>query len=226
MVCNEVCHEIQEFAEEDLGFTHTKDLTYRGALERFDHEGVLLFRFYLEINFSLWPRLFPSVREVDGRIQHSVENHVYPSSGQLCLTTKSKQQELIRDGSVRSLDQFLNLVLVPHLVRQDQYLNGNRNAFQNCEYSHGPVGYMEDYVERLGLPPFDAAIVVSCFLKLRSQRKSCSGNCICSRLLNNPSIRRKWRTLWYIDRDIIAEECGFWSSAVILNHIDLSLPDK
>ena len=155
---------IHEFANERLKLTPSgKKNIYRGRVS-LKHQGFLLFRYYLEIDFSPWPHLFPQVRECDGLIPWTSENHVY-DDGSLCLSTVPKQQVLIRSGEIATLELFLHKVLEPHLVRQAEYSAGNRKVFKKLEYSHGELGILETYLNILDATSWEViSRTIRCYL--------------------------------------------------------------
>ncbi len=201
-----VSEEIHRFATDKAGLVVSKGLVFRGLVSKTEGNGTELFSYYLEIDFSAWPRLFPTVREVDNRIEHCLDNHVYPDSGNFCLSTRARQQFLIRSGKISTLEVFWNTVLIPYLVRQDLYANGYLDAFEKMEYSHGSLGYMESYHDLLGVGGLQLHRLLDCYVAGRNQMRGCTYGCRCVNFTRSAEGYRLLRRLDFIDLDILRFE--------------------
>jgi len=87
-----------------------------GEIELLDpHEGTYIDIFKVEIILpELFPYCFPSVIELDGDIPKTIERHVIPVSGRLCLAIVFEEFMLCRNGI--STLWFIERILIPRLA--------------------------------------------------------------------------------------------------------------
>lgn len=109
----------------------------------------------IKIVIGRFPLRFPLVYEVGERIPLKIDRHIYPSSGNCCLTTTSKEVILLKT-KVKTLHDFISLIVVPYFQNNSFYeLN---KKYKEGEYSHGVPGIIEGYrdilnIEKMSLIP-------------------------------------------------------------------------
>lgn len=107
---------------------------------KFDSYGV-------DIRLTRYGKSFPKVFETDERIPREPDRHVN-SDGSLCFSTPARI-EILRSNQVRTLLQFVNLILIPYLQHNSYYeINGTYIS----EFSHNRViASFETFKEISGL---------------------------------------------------------------------------
>lgn len=90
-----------------------------------------------------YPFRYPTVFETGGDIPRTVQRHVFPKTGNLCLGVEAEQRILCVKGI--GLDWFMNRILVPRYA--DEYLVMKGEDYQQ-EYSHNFDGNWEFYFNR------------------------------------------------------------------------------
>lgn len=169
-----------------------------------------LFKYYLEIDVSFWPRLFPRVIETDHRIIRKADNHVY-TSGIFCLDTESRQSYLINTGQVKSLIHWHEAVLLPYLANQHDYHNGYKDAFRGQELAHGFVGIIQGYALILKTD-FDTtlSLLPHIFFKEKwsgNKGKAREKSCLCQSGIKGKKCKHKKSIIHkYIDPDLFKND--------------------
>ena len=107
----------------------------------------------VKIDVSEYPKMFPVVFELGGRIPKKAHRHVYTDSGSCCFTTGARAQILLKT-KISSLYLFVKEILVKYLENNSYYeLNGK---YFNGEYSHNSEGILEGYEDILGIKDINA----------------------------------------------------------------------
>lgn len=143
------------------------------------HDGAVIDRFQVEIWFpSDYPDQVPLVREIGGRIPHTVESHVFPSHGVACLGVP---EEWLLDPN-RSFRQLLAGPFRNYFIGQALVARGEEWPFG--ERSHGLAGLFEAYGEMIGVN--DRATIVRYLVCLAHPKVRGHWRCPCG---NNIAIR-------------------------------------
>jgi hypothetical protein len=111
-------------------------------------EGKIIDQFEIEVLVAAdGPRaVVPTVSEIGGRIPHTVDRHVYPTTGNVCLFVQDEFWYRHPDGM--DLLDFLKGPVTSFFVAQTHYELHGRWPFG--ERSHGSEGIREFYYELLG----------------------------------------------------------------------------
>jgi hypothetical protein len=97
------------------------------------------------IKINGFPKRFPLVFEVGERIPNKDNRHKY-SNNQCCLTTKAKEEILLKQ-KIKTLEQFIDKIVIPYFKHNSFYeING---FYKEGEYSHGIIGIIETYFDIL-----------------------------------------------------------------------------
>lgn len=98
------------------------------------------------IDLKPYPRFFPEVFEVGGRIPKKAHRHIYGDTGSCCFTTRAQSQVLLKT-KIRTLLQFLDEIVVRYFENNSYYeINGR---YYGEEYSHNIRGILEGYQDIL-----------------------------------------------------------------------------
>src|SRR5690606_10500797 len=115
----------------------------------------------------------PRVFEIGGRIEHSVDEHVFPN-GQLCLGSDLRLRTII--GQAFDLLRFADRCIVPYLYATSRKAREGRFVFG--ELKHGLRGVVDDYLDLFELNERDA--LLAALKALASKRKSADAHtCPC-----------------------------------------------
>jgi len=113
------------------------------------HDGRVLDRYQVEIEFLPdYPHSLPKVREVQGRIPHILDRHVFPLSGTACLFVEEDWLLTISEGTDPSFLEFLDGPVRNFFLGQALVEAGEKWPFG--ERSHGIKGLLEVYGEWFG----------------------------------------------------------------------------
>ena len=110
-------------------------------------------RYDLRIEVGSYPEELPKVFETGGRIPHNVDDHVFESSGRLCLGSELRLRQIL--GPKLNLVTFADKCIVPFLYGATRRKSEGR--FVLGELQHGNAGLYEDYQAIMGLKT-DAAV--------------------------------------------------------------------
>lgn len=118
----------------------------RGLVAIIDKEGKHWEDYEVEIHCTdNFPKEFPRLFEISGKIPRIADWHVYEDSGSCC--TKIPPEEILRCQRGITLSQYIEEEVLPYFFNQTYrrfegyYING--------EYSHGGRGLLEYYSEEL-----------------------------------------------------------------------------
>jgi hypothetical protein len=170
--------------------------TVRGTM-LIAHEGRGIDRFQLEMQVpSDFPTSWPKIWEVGGRIPRTLERHVYPSDGSLCVLLPEEAYFIL--PRTLTLTQYLDGPLRNYLIGHC-CVEGGR-GWPWGERSHGIQGIEEFYQEILGAPD---RITIARFLMLILQgRFKGHWPCPCG---SGKIIRRCHKNIIYSIRERIPE---------------------
>lgn len=102
----------------------------------------------LIIKLDTYPRFFPTVYEVGGRIPLKLDRHMYTDTGSCCFTTGAKSQILLKT-KITSLLKFIDEIVVRYFENNSYYeING---TYCYTEYDHGSLGVVQSYQDILGI---------------------------------------------------------------------------
>jgi hypothetical protein len=122
--------------------------TVRGTLA-IAHDGREVDSFSLEVQVpSEFPRCWPRIWEVGGRIPRTLERHVYPSDGSLCILLPEEAYFTL--PRTLTVTQYLDGPVRNYLIGQCSVEVGR--GWPWGERSHGIQGIEEFYQEILGTP--------------------------------------------------------------------------
>lgn len=94
------------------------------------------------------PRHLPQVREINGRIPHEADRHVFTDTKTACVVLPDAFWYEFPDGL--SLLEFVNGPLRSYLANQSLIEQGHDDVWANGEWSHGAAGIYEFYRGILG----------------------------------------------------------------------------
>lgn len=196
--------EINDEIQEVLG--NHKNLVYHlesNSLcgELFDPDGD---SYEVKIELGNYPKFFPTVYEVGGRIPRKANRHIYTDTGSCCFTTAAKSQILLKT-KIKSLLNFVNEIVIRYFENNSFYeING---FYFGQEYSHGKDGIIEAYKDILQI---DDTIQVAKTLIQASNEKPLKihQNCYCGsgrrlRKCTNGKHLINYRKLFLIDKEVI-----------------------
>lgn len=96
----------------------------------------------IRVDLTPYPRLFPNVYEVDGRIPNKPDRHIYTNTGSFCFTTTAKSQVFL-NTKIKTLTLFIKEIVVPYLQNNSYY--EIKRKYKTDEYSHDSSGVIEGY---------------------------------------------------------------------------------
>lgn len=159
------------------------------------------------IDLNVYPSLFPTVYETEGRIPRKLDRHIYTETGSCCFTTRAQSQVLLKT-KITSLLKFIDEILVKYLENNTYYeLNGN---YYGQEYSHNIEGIIEGYMDILKLENILKTIEVIKEVLLNKSLKI-HQDCYCGsgrrlRKCKNGQHLKGIRQLWMVDKKILKED--------------------
>ncbi len=162
------------------------------------------------IRINGFPREFPHVFEVGERIPPKADRHIYKNSGRCCLTTRAKEQVLLKT-KIKSLNDFISLIVVP-FFQNNSYYEINK-CYKEGEYSHGVPGVIDAYQEILRLDKKSS--IVEPMEMLRSKDLGKNDPCYCNsgvtlKKCNNGLHLLGYRDFKLIDLEIIDDDLYKW----------------
>jgi hypothetical protein len=130
----------------------------------------------LRIEVAPYPEALPKVFETGGRIPRKLDEHVFESSGQLCLGSALRLRQML--GQKLNLLTFADECIVPFLYAATR--RKTEGCFVLGELSHGNAGLYEDYQAILGVKGEDAVRAALRILATKSsaaERHPCPCGC-------------------------------------------------
>lgn len=156
------------------------------------------------MELSNYPRFFPTVYEIGGRIPKKMDRHIYPDIGSCCFTTTAKSQILLKT-KITTLLKFIDEVAVKYFENNSFY-EINKKYFGE-EYSHGYNGIIEGYKDILKI---DDVIIVARVINQAIRYKSLKihQDCYCGsgrrlRKCNKAKHLNNLRNLYLVDKDVL-----------------------
>lgn len=121
----------------------------------------------IEIHINNFPDTFPDVFEMDERIPVKADRHTN-LDGSLCFTTKPNEIIYIKT-TVKSLTDFIELILIPYLQNNSYYEINKEYKFG--EYSHHPyISTYQTYADLLNIEnPYHILHIINERLKLKKK---------------------------------------------------------
>ena len=128
------------------------------------------------IKLDSYPRFFPDVYEIGGRIPIKMDRHIYPDTGSCCFTTGAKSQIFLKT-KITSLIKFIDEIVVQYFENNSFYeING---TYCYTEYDHGSKGVVQSYQDILGIK--DIKSIVRLILeRLQNKKLTIRDSCYCS----------------------------------------------
>jgi hypothetical protein len=130
----------------------------------------------LRIEVGPYPETLPKVFETGGRITRKVDEHVFESSGRLCLGSDLRLRQTI--GPKLDLVAFADHCLVPFLYATTRRKSEGR--FVLGELPHGNAGLYQDYQAILGVRDEKAVLAALRILAVKpsvANRHPCPCGC-------------------------------------------------
>ncbi|MHB1105011.1 MAG: hypothetical protein ACYCZ2_01505 [Lutibacter sp.] len=169
----------------------------------------------IKIDLSPYPRFFPKVYEMDGRIPKKVDRHIYTDSGACCFTTGAKSQILLKT-KVESLLIFLNEIVVKYF-ENDSFYEINGHYFTE-EYAHGSLGVVEAYMEILEVKSVD---IIGYLIVERLNDKIISDKDLCycnSRVqlskCNKGKHSKNYKNFLLIEKDVLKNDLAHFKNVI------------
>jgi hypothetical protein len=140
-------------------------------------EGVVVKDSYdLRIEVGSYPEALPVVFETGGRIPRRMDEHVFESSGRLCLGSELRLRQIL--GPNLNLMTFAEQCVVPFLYAATRRVSEGRYVFG--ELPHGRAGLFEDYQVILGVqgePAVRAALRILAIKRSTADGHPCPCGC-------------------------------------------------
>ena len=136
-----------------------------GEIELVSESNIYIDTFEVEIKLlNPFPKCFPKVTELGGKIPRTPARHVYPKTNYLCFSVPIEENLLCKNGI--TLMWFIDKVLVPRLCEEYRVNNG---AKYQKEYSHDFGGTWEFLMTKLGI--IDPEVILSIIKALATKNR-------------------------------------------------------
>jgi len=158
----------------------------------------------LVIKLDLYPRFFPTVYEIGGRIPIKMDRHMYTDTGSCCFTTGAKSQILLKT-KITSLVKFVDEIVVRYFENNSYYeING---TYCYTEYDHGSKGVVQSYQDILGITDIKS-IGRLILQRLQNKKLTIRDLCYCSsgqslKKCNSGLHCNNYRLFRIIDKDVL-----------------------
>lgn len=117
-----------------------------GEIDIIDSKGKLWESYDIEIHSSaLFPKRFPHLYEVGGKIPRIADWHIYEDTMSCCV--KILPEEILRCHQGVTLEQYVTQEVLPYLFNQTH--RRVEGYYANGEYGHGNLGLYEYYSSEL-----------------------------------------------------------------------------
>lgn len=169
----------------------------------------------VRIDLTPYPRQFPDVYEIEGRIPIKMDRHMYPESGSCCFTTRAKSQVLLKT-KVTSLLVFIDEVVVKYF-ENNSFFEINKKYF-GAEYAHGKNGIIEGYKDILKID--DTIKTASAIIHVASSKSLKEHqNCYCGsgrrlRKCSNGKHIYNLRNLFLVDKDVLRSDLVYFREEI------------
>jgi len=118
----------------------------RGIVSIVDQDGKHWEDYKIEIHCSdYFPKEFPRLFEVSGKIPRIADWHIYEDTGSCC--TKIPPEEILRCQKSITVTEYILEEVIPYLFNQTH--RRAEGYYINGEYSHGGMGLLEYYTKEL-----------------------------------------------------------------------------
>lgn len=160
--------------------------------------------YFIRVDLSPCPDLFPSVFETGERIPWKMDRHIYPKMGNCCFTTTAKAQILLKT-KINTLLDFIDEIVVPFFWNNSYFeIEGE---YYDQEYSHGPLGVVEGYRDILRIEN-DLAIAKVMLDWVENNKLKVHSPCYCGsgiamKKCNNGLHDRCYRLFRKIDKGVV-----------------------
>lgn len=129
----------------------------------------------IRIDLTPYPRFFPNVYELDGRIPNKPHRHIYTDTGSCCFTTRAKAQILL-NSKIKNLSLFIKNIVIPYF-QNNSYFEINKE-YKTDEHSHDSKGVVEGYRDILQLTN-DVLIAQFIYRRINGEKLTIRDNCYC-----------------------------------------------
>lgn len=207
----------------DEAFEHFPNLTrqsnedgkifLRGEIEIVDTDEKLWETYIIEVHCSDdFPRRFPKVFEVGGKIERISDWHVNPD-GSCCI--KVLPEEILRCNQGIDLTSFLQSEVLPYFFNQTH--RRVEGYYVNGEYSHGLMGIYEAYAKWLGVERDLRKVILLMIFAAKGVKPGRTHNCFCgSDKKFRKCHREAFEKLVIIEKDILKDHARQFALAAEL----------
>lgn len=154
------------------------------------------------IDLKTFPKRFPIVKETNERIPPIADCH--NPGGTCCFTVKSKELILLRKGMIKTIPQFIRLIVIPFFQNNSfREING---YYKKGEYSHGLPGIFEGYSDILGIK--DVGLTIKILIGyIKGEQMNINTPCYCgsSKKFKDCHLY-KYNDLKFVDKEIILSD--------------------
>lgn len=173
----------------------------------------------IKMDLTLFPRLFPIVYEIGGRIPNKLHRHMYVDIGACCFTTRAKAQVLLKT-KVSTLLLFIDEIVIRYFENNSYYEINGKYLFD--EHDHGVMGILEGYQDILNVN--DNKAIVSIIVKrLENNKLRLKHQCYCFsgqtlKKCHSGLHSKHYRTFKLVDKEILKSDL-----ALITNFLNIKL---
>lgn len=144
-----------------------------GDIELFS-DGELVDIYKVEIHpTEYYPKLYPLVYEVGGKIPRNIDWHIYPD-GHFCIGTPVEERLECSKGI--NLSTFISDKVISFLFSQTYR---KKNGYFFRERSHGPKGILEFYKEYFNMPGYLEVMIALNIISSGKEPKN-NSKCLCN----------------------------------------------
>ena len=172
----------------------------------------------LIIKLDSYPRFFPTVYEVGGRIPIKMDRHMYTDTGSCCFTTGAKSQILLKT-KITSLTKFVDEIVVRYFENNSYYeING---TYCYSEYDHGSMGVVQSYQDILEITDIKS-IGRLILQRLQNKKLSIRDLCYCNsgqslKKCNSGLHCNNYRLFRMIDKDVLYNDLKHFKKVLQIN---------
>lgn len=165
----------------------------------------------LIIKLDPYPRFFPAVYEIGGRIPIKMDRHMYTDTGSCCFTTRAKSQILLKT-KITSLLKFIDEIVVRYLENNSYYEINSSYCFD--EYDHGSLGVVQSYQDILELT--DIKRIGRLILqRIQNKKLSIRDLCYCGssqslKKCSNGKHCHNYRLFRMIEKDLLKNDIAYF----------------
>lgn len=123
-----------------------QELFLRGSLDIVDNDGKVWDTYHVEIKGSHdYPYAFPYLFETGDSFPKNADWHVYEDTLSCCITVKPNELLICKNGL--HVLEYIKQFAIPYLANQTYRMR--EGYYLHGEYSHGFLGYLEFYQNKL-----------------------------------------------------------------------------